>query len=147
MIPELSKVYGWLPSGIHDATWAEVVAQYCTNTTRRRLLEGLKMACLSLKSAGATHVYLDGSFVTAKKNPGDWDACYGSVGVDISKLDPALRDFSNNRAAQKTKFFGEMFPAEVAADLLGQPYLDFFQTDKTTRRKKGIIRLDLGTIT
>lgn len=146
MIPPLSRTFGTLPAGIHVATWTEVEESFGDSPKRKTLLGGLKRACLALRAAGVTHLYLDGSFVTGKRNPGDWDACYSGVGVDGSKMDTVLLDYTNQRAAQKAKFLGEVFVAEMAATL-GQPYLDFFQTERNTGRKKGIVCVDLGTIT
>lgn len=146
MIPPLNRVFGTLPVGVHVATWNEIEVTFGNSPKRKTLLEGLKRACLALRAAGVAHLYLDGSFVTAKRNPGDWDACYSGVGVDSSKMDSVLLDFTNERAAQKAKYLGEAFVAEMAATTLGQPYLDFFQTERNTGRKKGIVCVDLGTI-
>ena len=33
-------------------------------------------------------VYVDGSFVTEKETPGDFDACWEMDGIDPIKLDP-----------------------------------------------------------
>lgn len=145
MIPAFG-LFGLLPPGVHEATWAEVEAALGFSAKRMDLLTGLKDACLNLRSAGATHVFIDGSFSTSKKQPGDWDCCYSAVGVDASKLDPVLKDFTNGRLAQKRKYGGEMFIASVKSGLLGPPYLDFFQKDKGTGKAKGIVKLDLGTI-
>jgi hypothetical protein len=38
------------------------------------------------------------------------------VGVTVRLLDPVLVDFSNLRAAQKAKYFGEFFPAHSPAE-------------------------------
>lgn len=147
MLPEFKKINGLLPAGEHEATWAEVSERFGGNAGRKALLAGLLAACYSLRGAGVGFLYLDGSFVTAKKNPGDWDACYSHFGVTAALLDPVLLDFSNNRTAQKTKFKGEAFVAEAnAAGLLGPPYLQFFQTEKGTGKPKGIVKLDLGTL-
>ena len=54
--------------------------------------------------------------------------------MTVRLLDPVLVDFSNLRAAQKAKYFGEFFPAHLPAER-SAPYrmfLDFFQTDKGT---------------
>ena len=88
-------------------------------------------------------VYIDGSFVTNKMVPGDYDACWDEAGVKIALLDPALRTFANRRLAQKIKFLGELFPASGVADGQGSTFLAFFQTDKATGRSKGIIAIDL----
>jgi len=92
--------------------------------------------------AGCMTVYLDGSFVAGKPNPGDFDACWDTAGVDDSRLDPVLLDFSNRRRAQKQKFRGELFPASAPA-APGSAFIEFFQTDSHTGRKKGILRIRL----
>lgn len=96
----------------------------------------------SLQSAGCGTIYVDGSFVTAKQTPGDFDCCWDADGVDANKLDPVLLQQDNFRAAQKAKFFGELFPADFTT-ALGHGWLQFFQTDKNTAGPKGIIAIDL----
>jgi hypothetical protein len=133
---------GNLPEGIHEATWDEIVQRFGTNDRRRELLEGLHRAMESLCAAGCRRVYVDGSFVTAKEEPGDFDACWEMAGVDPDVLDPVLLTFANRRAAQKARFGGELFPAEWGADPHGTRFLDYFQHDKMTGEHKGIVALD-----
>jgi hypothetical protein len=145
MIPKFGGITGRLPAGIHSAAWVDVEKTLGFNSRRKELLFGLLAACHALKAAGVTYVYIDGSFSTKKANPGDWDACYDAANVDPSKLDPVLLDFTNERAAQKAKYKGEMFPASDDATGLGEPYLTFFQHNKEGK-PKGIVALDLGTL-
>ena len=142
MIPEFDRT-GNLPVGIHEATWNDFATRYGTTPHRRRLLEGLKLGLDSLHRAGSRRAYVNGSFVTAKNEPRDFDACWEARGVDPRLLDPVVLDFSDRRRAQKAKFGGELFPAEVPADPAGTRFLDCFQQDKTTGARKGIIALDL----
>jgi hypothetical protein len=137
---------GSLPPGIHPASWDQIVTRYATNTRRRELIDGLLDALRSLKHAGCRTAYLDGSFVTAKDLPGDFDACWEIVGVDASRLDRELLDFNNHRAAQKARYGGELFPAETAAEPAGTSFLDYFQRDRDTGQPKGIIAIDLGAL-
>ena len=58
---------------------------------------------------------LDGSFVTAKPVPGDYDGAWETEGVDPGRLDPVLLDFRNGRAAMKAKYLGDLFPASALA--------------------------------
>jgi len=132
-----------LPAGVHVAPWAEVCSRYGWTEHRLKLLSGLRQALMSLKKAGCKRVYLDGSFVTAKEHPGDFDGCWEEAGVDPRKLHPVLLKFEAKRAAQKAVFGGEMFPASAAADTLRSPFVRFFQTDKATGDAKGIVRIDL----
>jgi hypothetical protein len=134
---------GNLPEGIHDATWDEIVERFGTTDRRREFLDGLRRALEGLRDAGCRRAYLDGSFVTAKEEPGDFDACWEIAGVDADRLDPVLLDFSDARAAQKERFGGELFPAEAVADPDGTRFRDYFQRDKLTADPKGIVALDL----
>ena len=108
------------------------------------LLSGLKAATISLRDAGCKTVYIDGSFVTDKNHPGDFDACWEEAGVDPTILDPVLLTFDNGRSEQKKKYLGELFPASSTADDNGYSFVDFFQGDRDTGRRKGIIAIDLG---
>jgi len=134
---------GLLPCGVHWAAWAELEARYGLNTHRKKLLSGLRRGILSLRSARCRALYLDGSFVTAKALPTDYDACWEMAGVDIRLVDPVLLDFSNRRAAQKLKYLGEYFPASARAESKHpfRVYLDFFQVDKELGVSKGIVGL------
>lgn len=134
-----------LPKGVHSVTWDEAYALLAFNDRRKELMAGLLEACRSLKASGVTKVYVDGSFASKKGQPGDWDACFETKGVDSKRLDPVFLDFSDERAAQKKRFLGEMFFAEAAATLLGEPYLSFFQHTKDGK-PKGIVVIDLGTL-
>jgi hypothetical protein len=90
--------------------------------------------------------YIDGSFVTAKEFPADFDGCWDLAGVDASKLDPVLLDFDNGRAAQKARYMGELFPAQLPNGISGRTFLEFFQIDKQSGSPKGIIVIDLGSL-
>jgi Protein of unknown function (DUF3024) len=145
MILEFDE-HGNLPPGIHHATWTEIVTRYATSTRRRDLLDGLLDALRSLKTAGCGIAYLDGSFVTTKEHPADFDACWESAGVDLDRLDrldAELLDFKDRRAAQKARDGGELFPTDWAASPDGMTFLDYFQHDRTTQRPKSIIAIDL----
>jgi hypothetical protein len=134
---------GNLPPGIHPATWDEIVERYATNERRGQLMVGLRTAIVSLHAAGCTRVYLDGSFVTDKEVPGDFDACCEAGSVDPAVLDPVLLDFRDRRAAQKAKFGGELFPSRFGAEPGGTTFLEFFQLDRLTQQPKGIVAIDL----
>lgn len=131
-----------LPPGIHEATLDDVAHSFATNATRRMLYDGLVKGCQVLKIAGCSIVYLDGSYITEKLSPGDFDVCWDPTGVDPTKLDPVLLDFSNKRKNQKMKYGGEFFPSSAKADG-SRIFIDFFQTDRESGNKKGIIRIQL----
>ena len=116
----------------------EVRTRFVTNDHRQKLFAGFGEVVRVLGNAGCSRVYLDGSFVTDKAMPKDFDGCWDAVGVDASKIDPVLLDFKKSRAAQKQKYCGEMFIANFL-DSSGVTFLDFFQTERSTGQRKGII--------
>ena len=105
---------------------------------------GVRAAIENLKNAGCLTVYINGSFITAKGVPNDFDACWEEAGVDPTVLDPVLLTFDPGRVTQKGKYLGELFPASVIADEGRFSFLEFFQTDKETGGPKGIVAIDLG---
>lgn len=145
MLPPFDEA-GNLPPGIHWPTWRDFVERFGTTPRRLRLIEGLRKALQALRRAGCGTVYVDGSFVTSKEVPGDFDGCWEPEGVDVESLDPVLLDFSNKRAAQKAKYGGELFAAGSVADVAGRTFLEFFQKDRAGNAK-GIIAFDLQTVT
>ena len=142
MIPEFTDD-GLLPPGRHNAAWGEFESRFGYNSWRRMLLSGLLRALLELKRAGVGLAYLDGSFVTEKAVPGDYDACWDPGGVDPTLLDPVLLDFSNKRVKQKAKYGGELFVSSSVSGPDGRTFLEFFQEDQDGV-PKGIVALDLG---
>ncbi len=89
----------------------------------------------------------------------DYDLAFGTAGLDFNqdpiqgiadallkpdRLDPVLLDFRDGRAAQKAKYGGELFPAELPEGLSGRTFLEFFQTDRDTGGPKGIVSIDLN---
>ena len=98
-----------------------------------------------LKLAGCRAVYVDGSFVTAKPEPGDFDACWDINGVQADLVAPVFFDFTNGRAAQKEQFGDEFFPAQLPERGTGKNWLDFFQQDREGR-PKGIVVIDMKSI-
>src|SRR5260370_42345030 len=101
---------GNLPPGIHAATWNELERRYGPTRHRRSLLKGLRTALGILRKVECRRVYVNGSFVTAKRAPQDFDVAWEPAGVDVAnllRLEPVFGEFDNQRAAQKAKFSGE----------------------------------------
>ncbi len=149
MIPKLVSISGspWdvLPPGVHPATLQEVELAFGYNQRRRVLLAGLIEGAAALAKAGCSTIFLDGSFVTAKPVPGDYDACWDPAGVVGSILDPVFGDFSDGRAHQKARFGGEYFPSSIVENGSGRTFLDFFQVEKHTGGRKGILTISVMT--
>ena len=148
MIPEFTDLPGapWsvLPVGIHQASLSTVADRFASNARRRRLFSGLVRASRSLAHAGCRRLFLDGSFVTSKPWPDDYDACWDPFGVDRNLMDPVFSIFEDGRAAQKAKFSGEFFPSTSRADAAGRNFFNFFQIEKFSGLRKGIVLIDLA---
>jgi hypothetical protein len=143
MIPPLTDE-GLLPPGVHYASWDELEDRFGYSAWRKHLISGLRRAAKALAEAGCKTLYVDGSFVTDKEFPGDFDGCWQEEGVDPDQLDPILLTFGAKQAAQKAKYGGELFPASSPAEIWPpfRVFLDFFQEDRDGRAK-GVIAIDL----
>lgn len=98
MIPDFDPATGNLPTGEHIATWRDMLERFGRTDWRRKLLVGMHEALRLLRDAGCKRVYIDGSFVTAKEVPGDYDACWDAKDVDFDLLDQRLLTFDRGRA-------------------------------------------------
>ena len=69
-------------------------------------MRGLRMAMEQLKAGGCRTIYINGSFVTIKPDPGDFDACWDSEDVDYDYLRKNAPRLLNHldRSAQKSKY-------------------------------------------
>ncbi len=142
MIPSLDPLTGYLPPGQYDAAWDEIVSTYGYNLRRLVLLQGLRAVLDNLAVAQCTRAYLNGSFVTAKATPGDFDMCFEPVGVNQAILDPIFKMVGpSRRILQRAKYRGEIASARAAADRHGTLYVNYFQRD-IVGRAKGILILD-----
>jgi hypothetical protein len=142
MIPEW-LANGDLPPGVHFASWREIEERMSFNPRRRRLVAGFRRPCKELRNAGCRLVYLDGSFVTRKEHPHDFDACWDVQNVNDDRLDPVFWDFSRGRATQKRRFLGEFFLAQLPEGATGRAFVDFFQVNKLNGEAKGILAIRL----
>jgi len=145
MIPEFlddpNLLWPILPPGIWDADISEIEARLVVNERRAFLFKGFKKGLENLFNAGCPQIFLDGSYVTEKPFPNDYEVCWDTNFVDPDLLDPVFLVFDNEREKQKEKYLGEYFPALLIEGNSGRPFLDFFQIDKHSGKQKGIIRL------
>ena len=141
MLPPFDPDTGLLPVGEHAASWDEVLDKFGWNEKRRGLLDGLADALDLLASVGCRRVWINGSFVTTKDEPGDVDVCWDTEGADLDRIDPIFLDVSRGRAAQKQRFGCEFLPNVTEASS-GLVFAEFFQNERDGSRK-GIVILDL----
>lgn len=146
MIPEFTAS-GYLPPGVHTATWDELCVRFGGTAKRQILLGGLRRVTANLRDAGAPVIWLGGSFVTNKPEPGDFDGTWDPNHVsDLHELDPLLvdpHDLKNGRLKQKAKYGGELLPGTEGAT--GLSFQRFFQQSRDGD-EIGIVRLNLRTL-
>lgn len=136
MIPPFDQ-NGNLPPGVYPATLAEIETRFAVTQHRKRLFSGLKAAAENLKTANCQTLYLNGSFITSKEEPGDYDACWEPLGVD-QKVDPVLL---TDRATRKAKYLGDIYP-RIPELTEGLDHFKSWQVDRDDNIK-GIIIIDL----
>lgn len=141
MLPDFQGRF--LPPGVHVASWSEVNERFGWNERRRVLLGGLRRCLDELSRVGCQRAWLDGSFVSKKEHPGDFDLVWDPTGVALDEIDSVLLDLDPPRLAQKMTYGGDLLP-NVIEGVSGKPFLDFFQEDDVTGMAKGIVQLDPG---
>ncbi len=141
MIPNFTSA-GKLPKGIYKSTWDEFCIRFGTNKIRKQLLDGLKKLIIELSKAGCSAVYVDGSFVTKKELPNDYDLCWKMDKVFIERLDPILLNYTDaGKEKMMDKYLGDIRGAEFSVRETGNTYLHFFQHDRNGNAK-GIIEIN-----
>jgi len=144
MISPSDNASGYLPAGEHPAEWAEFAERFGFNAYRRRMLGGLLAALRNLCDAGCRAAMIDGSFVTRRTRPGDYDGIWEPAHVDVGLVDPVLLKFDDRHKAMKAKYHGELFPASFLA-ASGVRFREFFQFDRDGR-PKGAVRIALRSL-
>ncbi len=145
MIRPMGQETGYLPQGVHETDWDEMARRSGGNDVRDALLHGLLEACQNLAEAGCTELMLDGSLVTEKPEPRDYDGTWETHGVNEDLLDALLLgECETGFAAVRVKYLGDLYPASVVAEP-GVSFRDFFQTDREGI-KNGIVLLNLRSL-
>jgi hypothetical protein len=91
MIPEFQE-NGYLPAGVHQATFEEIKARFGQETEiRRAQTESLEWLIDVLKRSGASRLVINGSFVTDDPEPNDVD-CVVLIDAGFPRDAEAERD-------------------------------------------------------
>ena len=142
MLPPFDPDTGRLPPGEHVASWDEVVERFGWNERRRRLLDGLATRSPCLVEAGCRRVWLNGSFVTAKDEPGDFDACWAIPTMSISTPSTHCCWTSPTVAEPRRTGSAASSSRTSSKPRSGLSFAEFFQNERDTSRK-GIVVIDL----
>lgn len=130
---------GNLPEGIHKATYDEVKVRYGHNEHRKKLLDKMDLLLEKLLHAGCKQFFLDGSFISNKELPNDYDALLGYEGLNVNLLDPIILQ-TPNAGLVKEKYSCDLIPCDVGG-YSGDFWIDRFTIDKETGNRKGIIKI------
>jgi hypothetical protein len=88
-------------------------------------------------------VFVGGSFVTSKEFPGDYDACWDTVGVS-STLDPIIYD-DNLGIERREKYRGDWLMGGCDPGPTGE-FFRFLSRDKVTGEERGMIGIKLRMV-
>jgi len=144
-IPPLTKKTGHLPFGEFVATLPEIESRFGMSSIRRKeLMSGVKKAVLNFQRAGINKIWIDGSFISARKEPQEIDGCWEyHKNVDLTRLD---RCFANvDRNDMKFRYGLDFFPSNGIEFLSQKPFPYFFQFSRDGL-KKGIIILNITEV-
>ncbi|HWK06625.1 MAG TPA: hypothetical protein VNS58_23480 [Puia sp.] len=136
---------GNLEPGIYEMGWDDFKITFGFNAHRQVLIKGLELAIFELKAVGCKAVYIDGSFVTKKIYPGDFDMCWDEKDVNYELMNssyPGLTDFGFKMKNMKKRYGGDIVPMTNYANSRGTGFLVYFQEDRQGK-EKGIIRISL----
>lgn len=132
-----------LPPGLHFVTLREFREAFAINPRRGWLFEGLVGACRALRESGCSRIYLGGSYVTSKVDPGDYDACWDPTGVS-GYLDPVLYD-DNLALERRQRYRGDLLFGKVDEGPAGENFR-FLARDKITGEERGMIGIKLSLL-
>jgi hypothetical protein len=112
-VPAL-EANGWLPPGHHEATWAEVIAHFRDGegSHRAHLTDRLLSWKDALVAAGVQGlVLLNGSYVSGKENPSDFDiALMAQPDIQALKdMNPTLRELLDSEHCERELGFSVFF--------------------------------------
>ena len=133
---------GRLPEGLHIASEGETLSRFATGSPQRSLLGRTISHWIRLcRSAGATRLCVDGSFVTAKEVPNDADAVV-LLGPDFAtriargNVDAILlAEILDSRPNE------HLFAAEDRRDW--DDWIDFFSRTIDPTVRKGLVEVTL----
>src|SRR5438132_11224065 len=138
---------GWLPEGHYLTTWAEIEERFGgeAGSQRRSVLDNLLRWRDRLRDRGITgRLILDGSFVSAKSDPGDFDTLLiaDEAAEQILAVDEDARQLIDYSYC-KANHWGDVFFFSAAA-VQRFPSLcrtDIFDLDKATWTPKGVVEV------
>lgn len=131
----------FLPDGDHEATWQEVQDRFGEGETRRRLCQRMSACILQARACGFRGVYLFGSFISSKADPGDIDLLWIYRAGSMETMSPPCRDLLNY-GKMKADFGWDMFCCTDDPDVV-EYLLSGWRKNKSKTKQRGLIKIDL----
>jgi predicted nucleotidyltransferase len=143
MIPEFYDG-NFLPDGEYVATWDEVVARFGGNERRKGFCDRLLTFLRQAKLCGFLKVYLFGSFISAKSDPGDVDLLWiHRQNLNYDLLSQECHELLVEYPVMKAREGWDMFCCSDDAVIIDN-FMAAFRKDKAPGRKpRGVILLEL----
>jgi hypothetical protein len=134
---------GYLPNGVHPCPLSEATFRFGSGSKRRKRLAVRVRHWIALCTAvGARRFFLDGSFVTDKKNPHDVDAVVllpADFETRVQRGDEAALELHDMLLTRQPE---ELFAAEDDADW--NDWVEFFtRTREADGRRKGVVEVQV----
>jgi hypothetical protein len=76
-----------------ELTLEEFIQLFGTNPSRKEKIKNALRFFRIFSSCGCSSVYIAGSFISTKKNPGDIDLCFDTTDIDNKKLKKEFPEF------------------------------------------------------
>lgn len=148
----LNPKTGLLPEGVHDLSWTDIAVLFGTSVHRRNLLKYFHEVCSILKKAGVDKVWLNGSFVTSKSRPSDYDCSYeltqrifDALPTDPFKLknaDTIIRARFNGDVKAEPMPDGYIYHSDLFPNVIGHTHRGV----AIENTRKGIVVLHLSNL-
>jgi hypothetical protein len=134
---------GYLPEGLYWASEAEVTFRFgASSPRRRRLALRLRRWIELIRQIGGKRLLVDGSFVTAKKEPDDIDAVVLLPPDFEVQIEQGIEASLELERMLLTRHPEEIFAAEDEADW--NDWIEFFsRTREADGRRKGLVEIEL----
>ena len=143
MVPNFKKS-GLLPAGVHYSFWQEFIKRFGFNEHRQILLKSMEKGFKLLYKNGCENVYIGGSFVTDKPEPGDVDVCFDNSFMKWQQFQKKYPAFLLNEKGYYElyeKYKANFYPYNSYDDY----FLQFFQYSRSGE-VKGVVKLNLKEV-
>jgi hypothetical protein len=138
--------FGNLVPGVHEMEWEEFKEKFGITDHRLWLIEGIELAIEDLRKVGCPAIFIDGSFVTKKAIPTDFDLCWEDEGIslkDVKKICYPLVDCGWRMSTIIERYRGEVVPKNNIIDLDKGLTVYAWYTEDRQGRDKGIIKINI----